>query len=143
MAGWLFADLMLVLFLIGLGAQPTAYPAQATATVPATKPKPTPTPTRPPALSKHPVKMEVRTSKDVSKQVRSGLKKHGLGGDHAGMVLVWGDHQVIKEGQRIARGVAKKLPKINRPFFGDATIRILWSGRGQSDLVTLEIYILR
>lgn len=145
MAGWLFADLMLVLFVVGLGAQPTAYSAQPTSAIPTPTPTPTPrpTPTRQPALSKDPVKIEVRTTKDLARQVEAGLKKHHLTADRAGMVLAWGDHDVIGEGQRIAREVTQKLPKINKRFFGDATMRVLWSGGGQSNLVTLEIYVLR
>lgn len=142
MAGWLFADLMLVLFLVGLGAEPTVNSTQPT-TPPSPTATPTSTPTRQPALSQNPVKIRIRTSGDLARQVDAGLKEHGLTADRAGMVLAWGDHDVISRGQRMAREVTEKLPKINKRFFGDATMRVLWSGGGQADLVTLEIYVLR
>lgn len=144
MAGWLFADLMLVLFMVGLGAQPTAYSAQPTSTPTATAtPTKKPTSTRQPVLSKTPVKIKVRTSKNLAKQLNAGLKKHHLSADQAGMVLAWGDHEVISQGQEAARHVTDQLPRIDKQFFGKATMRVLWSGAGQADLVTLEIYVLK
>lgn len=159
MAGWLFADLMLVLFVVGLGSQATAYPAPLPTPTASSTPTPTPTPTRPPALSKKPVTVNVkvdfadllgtgaaraRAADKLKNDVSRGLKKRHLASDRAGMVLVWAYHDDVDYGLRVSQAVASQLPKASKSFFGDTSIRTFWRGaRGHSSRVDLEIYILK
>jgi len=157
MAGWLFADLMLVLFVVGVGSQPTAYPAplQTSATP---SPTATPTPTRPPTLSKEPVTLRLkvdfgglmgsrdarkRAAADLKKKVTAELKRRKLTANRAGMVLIFSSHQDSDVGVARSGRVADELPKVSGGFFGDAAMRPFWRGeRGQSFNVELEIYLI-
>ena len=159
MAGWLFADLMLVLFVVGLGSQPTAYPAPLP-TVAAPSPTPTPTPTKPPALAKDSVIIQVsvdfgdllgtgsereRAIAELREQVVTELDNRNLSNDRAGMVLVWTYHDDVDYSQRVSQAVAEQLSSFNRTFFDDSTMRPFWRGAraAQSSRVDLEIYVLK
>lgn len=149
-AGWLFADILLVLFIVGLGVQPTAFPEVAAAS-----PTPTPTPTEPPGLSREPVVVTLNVSTAallgsgaareeaevaLSASIADGLREAGLEGAKAGMVLVWAHARDVNRGLSIAEAVVGQLPQAST-MFGETTSRSLWYG-GTESRVDLEIYVL-
>lgn len=162
-AGWLFADMLLVLFLVGLGSQSTVFPATAEDSLtPSTSPSPpqptpsiTPTPMEPPGLNRDPViiSLDINTSAllDVGPmqeeaaealrvQVVQGLNDEGAADATAGMVLIWGYASQPGRGMTIAEAVATQLPAAS-DVFEVTPGRALWSG-GAESRVDLEIYLL-
>lgn len=155
MAGWLFADLLLVLFLVGLGMQSTAQPTPKLPSPPAVPPPPAL-----PTLAKEPITISLdvdyrnllaggearrRAAEELRTNVAAAvLDKGALGGERAGMVLVWGHNSVVADGMRISAAVAEELPGADRAFFGDSTLRPFWGGnREPPSRIRLEIYVLK
>jgi len=150
MAGWLFADLLLVLFLVGIGTQTNNKPP----------PLPPPPPPPPPSLAKEPVSitLDVRyhdilaggearrqAVAEVRGQVAAAVAdRQKLGGERAGMVLIWGYHEDVGSGLRISAAVTEGLAEADRTFFGNSTLRSFWGGgRQPKSRVMLEIYVLK
>lgn len=150
MAGWLFADLLLVLFLVGMGTQTNNKPPP---------PPPSPPPP-PPSLAKEPVSilLDVRyqdilaggearrhAAAEVRRQVAAAVAdREKLGGERAGMVLIWGYHEDVSTGLRISNAITEELAEADRTFFGDGTLRSFWGGgRQPKSRVMLEIYVLK
>lgn len=160
MAGWLFADLMLVLFVVGLGTQPTSYLEPApTAQAAEPVPSPLPQPEAPPTLAKEPISVDLsvdfaalRTagaSRDAAvvmmrDQVLAVLQQHGLAEERAGMVLIFSTHENPGEGVARSEIIAESLRGASANHFGDTTMRAFWrGGEGASSAVRLEIYVIR
>lgn len=158
-AGWLFADLLLVLFVIGWGTEssaaqtpsiPPTSPLPTPISSPSPSPSPTPTPTAPPGLAKEPVVLTLSVNLDgdrladpsaVTRDIGTLVEALGRPGDQAGMVLVWGYSNDVDHGMKIAESVAQLLISGSEEVFENATTRNFWKG-GQSGRVDLEVYLL-
>lgn len=151
LAGWLFADLCLVLFLVNLASAPPkpsvkAHPPTAT-------PAPSPTPTKaklaakPRVLQQYPVTITVTniTATDITSQaggsplgaqliseLSAKLAAHHLQQRQAGFVLVYASAPEAEIGQALtsasaALGIIKSK---DGKVFADAAGEGLWSGSG-------------
>ncbi|MFJ2033734.1 hypothetical protein [Streptosporangium sp. NPDC087985] len=156
LAGWLFADLLLGLTIIMLGAQtpppapviPLAGESTATPT-PASSPSPSPCATRVGGVQAEPTKVafRVRPGADdgvLAVQVKKKLlryKKH-LAGRHAGMVLTFGADGGAGEGVRLATRVNTALGTAYPNIFGTAATRNFHDLSAPSGSISMEIYFV-
>ena len=111
MAGWLFADLLLVMFLVGVGAEIT----QVSRDEP--KPEPTPEEVKPPSMDPNPETRSIRVDADAlldsgaasaraeKKRIRKDIREVAgdLKGQRAAMVLLWGHSDRMLVGGRSSR----------------------------------------
>jgi hypothetical protein len=137
LAGWLFADLFLMLFVVGLASLPPKRPV----------PRPTPTvsPVAPQVLESKPVRLSI----DVApSDVRGGqrgidalirglndqLEQRRLTSRRAGFVLVfaYGPQSGIAQAQDTAQYVIGLVRKQDSTF-ADASGEGYWTGRGGDD----------
>lgn len=164
--GWLFADLMIVLFIVALGTNDvSAGPTPARTPTPAVKPpKPTPTPTptktpsrpRLPGIATEPALFTVPIAADRvlggSSAVRTAeltkfrdrvrvIAQQNLVGRRAGIVLVWGESPDVNRGMRLADLAGRQLTAAHPQVFRATVPRTLWKGGGSEGRVTLEIYL--
>jgi hypothetical protein len=160
-AGWVFADLFLVLFLVGLGSAVPIKPAvKPTPKPPATaKPTPKPTPT-PPApiigMKQIPIPLNLTVAADaLTSTGPAGTREGGLAcrrlrqaaavplkGERAGLVLIFGGGADVVHGQAVARSVAKQLPCANPALFSRSTpYRAFWDGTLDYGRVRLEVFV--
>jgi hypothetical protein len=141
LAGWLFADLFLVLFLVGLASSPPRpHP-------PKLSPHPTasPTPTPPRVLDRTPVSFHINvpptefqnqaTRRAAKYQLLAGLNRElrrlRLRGRQAGFVLVFasGPQNAIGQAVVTAKSVVK-IVRAGNSTFAEATGLGYWSGSG-------------
>lgn len=160
LAGWLFADLLLVMFIVGLGAEVTSVPepdpspTAATAT-PTPEPTTTPSPTEA-VMNQTPVVRTLQVDsadlmasgargKKAAKALRTQLQQSlsDLADRTAAMVLIWGHAPTVGLGQRIAEEVGGQLPKALPETFGQAAQRTLWKADSRAGEVELEIYLFQ
>ncbi|MGA5249474.1 hypothetical protein ACPCIX_03685 [Streptomyces pseudogriseolus] len=146
LAGWLFADMLLVLALVSMGdrGDPLAARADAKPSKPAAvepSPEPSPTPTGPRSVARKPVKVQLTaTAGDTTRMVeelRAATTRYE--GRQAAIVLTFGQASEPSDGQAYAREVNKALRKARPDMFTDATTRDFWNG-GPSGSADLEIY---
>ncbi|WP_371100475.1 hypothetical protein [Streptomyces sp. PU_AKi4] len=146
LAGWLFADMLLVLALVSMGdrgdplaAQADAKPSKPAAVKPS--PTPSPTPTGPRSVARKPVKVRltaaVGDTARMVKQLRAATTRYE--GREAAFILTFGQASEPSDGQAYAREVNKALRKARPDMFTDATTRDFWNG-GPSGSADLEIY---
>ncbi|MFF3932529.1 hypothetical protein [Streptomyces hirsutus] len=146
LAGWLFADMLLVLALVSMGdrgdpltAQADAKPSKPTAVKPS--PEPSRTPTGPRSVARKPVKIRltaaVGDTPRMVKQLRAATTRYE--GREAAFVLTFGQAPEPSDGQAYAREVNEALRKARPDMFTDATTRDFWNG-GPSGSAALEIY---
>lgn len=145
LAGWLFADLFLVLFLVGLASSQPAKP-HPTATP---TPTPSPTPTSARVLDRQPVSFRVNvppaefqnpaTQPAARSRLLTALKrelhKPKLRGQQAGFLLVFASGPVTGINQAIA--TAKTVVAIVRdkiPAFSEASGLGYWGGSTANSL---------
>lgn len=165
MVGWLFADLMIVLFIVALGvhdvsAAPEAPRAQAPTVKPSTPtPRPSVTPTRPappPGIATKPAIFTIpiaaggvlggttaaRSAELVQFRKRVQLiAERNLVGRRAGIVLVWGQSPDVNRGMRLADLAGSQLAAAHPAVFRATVPRTLWKGEAAEGRVTLEIYL--
>lgn len=149
MAGWLFADLCLVLFVVGMSAAPTVLPHRHVVPVKthktkaraAAKPKPL-------ALERRPIDIWVNispsnfSSQGVSSQAASELLSNltqqitaqHMSGHKAGFVLVFASGSISATGQAIdsADTVLRLIQSRDGSVFGQASGEGLWNGQGDN-----------
>jgi hypothetical protein len=141
LAGWLFADLLLVLALVSMADRPdplaAARPKPTTGATHST-PSPSPTPTGPQGVSRSPVKFTVHgTDKgSLERQIRSGTAKWK--GRTAALVLTFGGGH---GGTVYAHRVNGVLTKARPEMFGKrmATDDFLDLGAAE-DTATVRVY---
>jgi hypothetical protein len=152
LAGWLFADLCLVLFLVNLASAPPK-PSVKAYHPPTATPTPSPTPTKakpaakPRALQQYPVTITITniTATDITAQAGGGplgaqlirelsakLAAHHLQQRQAGFVLVYASAPEAEIGQALtsasaALGIIKSK---DGKVFSDAAGEGLWNGSG-------------
>lgn len=144
LAGWLFADMLLVLALVSMGDRGDPLAAQAGATPTksaAPSPEPSRTPTGPRSVARKPVKIRltaaVGDTARMVKQLRTATTR--FEGREAAFVLTFGQAPEPGDGQAYAREVNEALRKARPGMFTDATTRDFWYG-GPSGSADLEIY---
>ncbi len=146
-AGWIFADMLLVIMIIALGAQVTKAADPDEGKVPKE-------PKGPVVMQEKAIKHNVsfdadallgggaaakREATKVRQQIRA--KTQNLKGKKAAMVMVWGRAPEVGRGTSIANTVAKQLKPSNPRVFSDVVPRPLWTG-GSEGVAELEIYVL-
>jgi hypothetical protein len=162
-AGWVFADLFLVLFLVGLGSAVTVKPVVDPTTKPTPTPtsKPTPRPTpkpTPPIIGLKPTPALLSIAIDADALTSGGRAATAAGavacariraqtaakvnGQQAGLVLIFGGGPDVASGQAVARGVAGQLPCANHAVFARSTpSRAFWDGTLHYGQVRLEVFV--
>ena len=156
LAGWLFADLLLVLFVVGLASEPTVLePEPTSVATPTPTPTPSPTPEAPLGLDRTPVTVTLQfdsnrlvnpaTRAEVTAELRQPIAEElaqpEVGDASAGMVLIWGYSRDVNEGIRIAEIIGPELAPARPEVFENTTYRAFWRG-GPDGRVDLEIYLL-
>jgi hypothetical protein len=149
LAGWLFADLFLVLFIVAFSSQP-AIPASAV--IPKPKPTVSPSPVASPkpqmGLEQNPVNITVPVSPaDVDDSathahavaallsgLHSQLAAQHLLGERSGFVLIFatGTTDQINEAVAVASSVISILKTQDAVMFGKTSGEGLWGGSGTS-----------
>ncbi|MET7764774.1 hypothetical protein ABZS71_23165 [Streptomyces sp. NPDC005393] len=149
LAGWLFADMLVVLALVSMGdrgdplaAHPATRPSPSAASPDAEpSPEPSPTPPGPRSVERKPVKVHVTaTVGDTArmvKQLRAATARYE--GRAAAFVLTFGQAPEPGDGQAYAREINTSLRKARPDMFTDATTRDFWNG-GSASSADLEIY---
>lgn len=161
LAAWLLADLLLVLFVVGLGtelAEPMEVDASAAPTVEATPtpaptvtPTPTPTPSPdPPGMQPDPVIVTVQAdpaglldeNRAAAKALRSRITAAtaDVTDRRAAMVLIWGHSPDLDRGIRLAELAGAELARARPEAFGDAVQRHLFKKRPSEGVIELEIF---
>ncbi|MDH6226798.1 hypothetical protein [Streptomyces sp. MJP52] len=152
LAGWLFADMLLVLALVSMGDRADPLAAEAAAARPSpsasasasASPSPSPSPTRtgPRSLELKPVKIRVVAAAGkqaaMVRQIREATERHE--DREAALVLTFGEAPDTGQGQAYADEVNKALGKARPEMFGDAVRRPFWQGSRTSGSASLEIY---
>lgn len=148
LAGWLFADMLLVLALVSmgdrgdpLGAREATRPSPSPSASADAEPSPEPSPTGPRSVERKPVKFSVAAAPgDTARMVkllRAATARHE--GRSAAFVLTFGHAREPGDGQAYAGEVNSALRKARPEMFTDATTRDFWNG-GASGTADLEIY---
>ncbi|MER5474084.1 hypothetical protein ABZX90_40505 [Streptomyces sp. NPDC002935] len=145
MAGWLFADMLLVLALVAMGDQgdPQAAekrPAPSSSAAAAAKRKPRHTGPR--AVVRTPVKVAVDAAAGdedgIVRALRGATARYQ--GRRAAFVLTFGRHTDPGAGGRYAHEVNALLEKARPDMFHAATTRDFWKGGASSGHADIEIY---
>jgi hypothetical protein len=155
LAGWLFADLCLVIFVVSLASAPSTHTAAMHSATHPTNSSPTPTPTPTLTRSPQPRTLE-RTPADfyinvapadfnpgaVNEQAAAELLKdinrevagQHMQGHQAGFVLVFASGPSYGIGQAIASAntVIKLIRSRDPAVFGQVTGEGLWNGQGNN-----------
>ncbi|MEU7880098.1 hypothetical protein AB0B53_17825 [Microbispora bryophytorum] len=154
LAGWLFADLLLGLTIIMLGAQaPPPIPAKPLAGKGTASPSPSPSPspcvTRAAGVAAKPTKISFRVNSGASDTellgtVRRELLRHRkrLAGRHAGMVLTFGASGGAGEGVHLATRVNAAAGKAFPGIFQTAATRNFHDLAAPSGSISMEIYFV-
>jgi len=148
LAGWVFADIMIVLFLVGLGsAAPPEIP-------PPTPRAHTHAPPRIVGMHTHPRISHVSydagallgagaparsARRSVCRQVRQGTRR--IRRQRAALVLAFGGGQDIRAALAAARAVASQLRCANRALFKQTVVRPFWDGDLPSGQARLEVFL--
>ena len=146
-AGWVFADLLLVLFIVGLGSAIKYAPP----------PPPEPEPKVPPivGMKTDPTSVTVRVNgqalstgaamppparQTVCRAIRSELRP--VKGERAALVLVFGGAADVEAGQNVARAIATQLSCADQNVFrGNVPTRAFWDGSLPLGQARLEIFL--
>ncbi|MET9672497.1 hypothetical protein ABZY68_05270 [Streptomyces sp. NPDC006482] len=145
LAGWLFADMLLVLALVAMGDQGDPQAAAARPGSSAT-PKPGPPksqkPKGPRAVTRTPVKVSIDASPGDRDGILARLKSATARyeGRQAAFVLTFGRHSDPGAGGAYASEVNSLLAKARPDMFKGATTRDFWKGGASGGHADLEIY---
>lgn len=144
LAGWLFADMLLVLALVSMGDQgdPGRRPDPDRAGETAPTPTPTPTPDEPLSVERKPVKVSVDVDASDRKGMVDRLHKatEKYEGRKAAIVLTFGRTQEARAGIAYAHRVNSLLDKARPGMFKDTTTRDFMYLGGPVGHADLEIY---
>lgn len=144
LAGWLFADMLLVLALVAMGDQ--GDPVKVAEASPPGTPKPSasasPSHTGPRAVLRTPVKLSIDAppgDKDrIVTLLRRATARHA--GRQAAFVLTFGRHPDPGPGGAYAHDVNSLLEKARPEMFKGATTRDFWKGGPAGGHADIEIY---
>ncbi len=155
LAGWLVADLMIVLMVVGLStlersesATPTTAGTTTTTTVTTsttttTIPDPGGPSTTVPlvvGLNTTPYCTVLENNDELAATLESELSSKGLEGRSAGLVLTFGISPDTGTGLSISRSINDELSSVE--VFRESVRRSFWSSGGTSGSARLEIYFL-
>ncbi|WP_189782706.1 hypothetical protein [Streptomyces capitiformicae] len=153
LAGWLFADMLLVLALVAMGDQadplaakpdrPSASPSPSPSpSATPKKPKPKPKPKGPRAVVRTPVKVAINARAGDKDAILRGLRRvtERYAGRQAAFVLTFGRHPDPGGGGAYAHDVNALLEKARPDMFRGATTRDFWKGGASSGHADIEIY---
>ena len=145
LAGWVFADMLLVLFLIGLGSAITFDPPE---------PEPEPEPEQIVGMRTDPVSISLRVPADAlvsgedaaQRAARTAVarasKRHDRRGNEAALVLIFGGGESAAPGQRVAEALRPQLTAASRDLFPRRTpSRFFWDGSLEYGEVRLEVFL--
>ncbi|MEV6198107.1 hypothetical protein AB0M19_37645 [Streptomyces sp. NPDC051920] len=142
MAGWLFADMLLVLALVAMGDQgdPQAAEKRPGSSSSATAKKPRHTGPR--AVVRTPVRVAVDAADGDDEGIVRGLRAATARyrGRQAAFVLTFGRHTDPGAGGRYAHEVNALLEKARPDMFRAATTRDFWKGGASPGHADIEIY---
>lgn len=146
-AGWVFADLLLVLFLVGLGS--------AIAYTPPEPPRPPPKEAPIVGMKTEPTSVVAdvngtllgsgagQTSaqaRNICRAVRARLRP--VEGERAALVLIFGGASDVETGQNVARAVGRQLKCADGQLFrGKVPTRAFWDGSLPLGKVRLEMFL--
>lgn len=144
MAGWVFADMLLVLFLIGLDSAIAIDPPE-----PEPKPEkrivgmrtdPVRVPVDVPAADL--VAGEAKAKTKARKAVTRAIKRYDRNGNEAALVLIFGGGDSAGPGQEVAEKLRPQLTKASRTLFTRKTpSRFFWDGSLEYGQVRLEVFL--
>lgn len=147
LAGWLFADMLLVLALVAMGDQGdpiAAKEAEKGRDKPSASasPKPSKTPKGPRAVMRKPVKVSIKAPSGDRDRIVDKLRDvtAPYKGRQAAIVLTFGEHADPGPGQAYARQVNSALSKARPDMFGGTTTRDFWQGGSSAGRAEIEIY---
>ncbi|MCT2589414.1 hypothetical protein LHJ74_05625 [Streptomyces sp. N2-109] len=151
LAGWLFADMLLVLALVSMGDQGDPVKAREAARGDASKspspspsasPSPSPTPTGPRSVEREPVKVSIDAAssdrKRIVRELREVTQKYG--GRKAAIVLTFGRTREARAGIAYAHRVNSLLDEARPAMFEKTTTRDFMDLGGSVGHADLEIY---
>lgn len=147
LAGWLFADMLLVLALVAMGDQGDPQAAEAGPTPSASasgKPTPSKSPGHkgPRAVTRTPVKVSIDAAQGdrdrIEKRLRAVTEKYR--GRQAAFVLTFGRNSDPGAGGAYAHQVNSLLTKARPDMFRNATTRDFWKGAATGGHADIEIY---
>jgi hypothetical protein len=164
LAGWLFADLLLVLVVILLGtmaapppppsagAEPSASPSPSASASPSPEPSPSPAETSPPGIERTPKIVEISVN-TAALLANSAAERQRLGreiirrtqpynGRQAGIVLIWGYNPSLSIGVSMADRTRPVMKRWRPTMFSGAATRQL-GNTGGANKVKLEIFYFR
>jgi len=149
-AGWVFADLLLVLFIVGLGSAMAYTPPE-----PPKLPKPKPKVERIVGMKTDPISVLVNVNggrlgqgtslsrpeqQVVCRAIRSRLTP--VKGERSALVLVFGGASNVETGQNVARAVGRQLGCADAKIFrGRVPTRAFWDGSLPLGKVRLEMFL--
>lgn len=155
LAGWLFADLFLVLVIVGLAALP-AKPVAPKPTTPSSSPAPSPSPSpprpHPTGLNPHHIDFTINLSPDTFRagagrqlvqKVNTQLVKRGYAHRRVGFVLVFaaGDTSEIELSDQTATK-AYRLLRSASPLFSNAAGLGYWTGLSSGKVFQFKVFLL-
>jgi hypothetical protein len=147
LAGWLFADMLLVLALVAMGDQGDPLAAEAGAPPKASgsaKPGPSKSarPQGPRAVTRTPVKVSIDAAPGDTARIQARLRAvtARYEGRQAAFVLTFGRHSDPGAGGDYAHEVNSLLEKARPQMFAGATTRDFWKGGASGGHADLEIY---
>ena len=159
LAGWLFADLLLAVTVVAMGASSEApAPSTTTTTAPHGERKPggEKPPPGPPGVDRMPVEFKVKANasallaKDrgevnrVVRQIRTRLAQARASRRRAAIVLTFGTSPSSSEGTRLASAANALLPRAGPSVFRGATYRNFHSIVGNTarrGVLEFEVYL--
>lgn len=159
-AGWLVADVMVLLFVVGMsvfsqrsdadddtaavdGSMTTSSSPTSSSTLPETTSTPTTTTTTtaPPAgVEQQPFCLSIGPEADAVTEVATVLARRNLDDRMAGLVLSFGIASDPGPGRALARAANTRLREV--PSFASAPMRSFWDTSGPSGGVNIEVYFL-
>jgi hypothetical protein len=162
LAGWLFADLLLGVTVVAIGASDSPGSTTTTMTTTTANPcgRPEPDcgkpPPGPPGVDPRPVRFEVKADASallandrgeagrVVRRIRTRLARTKVTRRRAAFVLTFGTSPSSAEGTRLASAANALLPRAGSSVFADATYRNFHSIVGNSarrGVLEFEIYL--
>jgi len=146
-AGWVFADLLLVLFLVGLGSAKAYTPPEP----PPPPPKQAPIvgmKTEPVAIQVHVNGQRLGTGTRLSRTEQRAVCRSVRGrlarvrGERAALVLIFGGASDVTTGQNVARAIGAQLHCADRRVFaGRVPTRAFWDGTLPLGTARLEVFL--
>jgi hypothetical protein len=143
-AGWVFADLLLVLFIVGLGSAvtytPPKPPKEEPKTIVGMKRDPTPIAVRVGGGLAAGGKLDDGTKTSVCQAVKKRLAP--VAGQRAALGLVFGGGPDVTSGQNLARASAPQLRGADDQVFqGKVPTRAFWDGSLPLGEARLEVFL--